>query len=100
MDNPRRLVQRLEHFFIHAALRRRDRPMPGQEHRLKIDLPSLLVVPPWKGTHVAPTAPVEGAPPLISQFDWSRVRTPGAQERCAYPSSPTSVCALGEQELI
>jgi hypothetical protein len=34
---------------------------------------------------------------LILQFDKSRVRTPGARERCAYPSSPVLVCAFGEQ---
>jgi hypothetical protein len=36
----------------------------------------LSLLPSRNGMHVVPTAPVEGAPPLISQFDWSRVRAP------------------------
>src|SRR5215831_7823189 len=48
---------------------------------LQMLLPSSLVVSFRDGAHVAPTAPVEGAPPLISTYDWSRVRTPGARER-------------------
>jgi hypothetical protein len=65
---------------------------PG-EHRLYINGPSKLsLLPSRNGTHVVPTAPVEGAPPLISQFDWSRVRAPGAQERYACRALLPGVC--------
>jgi hypothetical protein len=48
---------------------------PG-EHRLYKWSFQASLLPSRNGTHVVPTAPVEGAPPLISQFDWSRVRAP------------------------
>jgi hypothetical protein len=58
------------------------------EHRLN-DAPSeLACVFCRNGMHVAPTAHVEGAPPLMSRCDQSRVRTPGAQERWACQSIP------------
>jgi hypothetical protein len=102
-----------------------------KESPIQIVFPSWLVVPLWKGTHVAPTAPVDGpsklaSDPLRDKADWPltarfdehrpkcnnkfrhacalgehkrptafvirlpRVRTPGARERCAYPSSRNS----------
>jgi hypothetical protein len=76
---------------------------PG-EHRLYINGPSKLsLLPSRNGMHVVPTAPVEGAPPLISQFDWSHVRAPGAQERYACRALPSGVRvrrATGDQQIL
>ena len=63
------------------------RPTPGAPRRA-VSRASTALYDPSKlarglfrdGTRVAPTAPMEGAPPLISKYDQSRVRTPGAQE--------------------
>jgi hypothetical protein len=71
-----RLVPRLGHFLTHPALPRRYAacPQPAEPRRSccttastgSYDAPSKLACcAPWKGTHVAPTAPLDGLPSLL-----------------------------------
>lgn len=53
----------------------------GFSSGLKWSFQACSFLSPWNGTYAGPTAAVEGAPPLVSKCDQSRVRTPGAKDQ-------------------
>ena len=108
-----RLVPRLGHFLTHPALPRRYAacPQPAEPRRSccttastgSYDAPSKLACcAPWKGTHVAPTAPLDGLPSLLLVLYATRLiglllraSTSTAQ---SVTISFTNACASGEHK--